>query len=192
MIKEFVNAWEANKETLEGYFRTHKMCEYDSYRALVKLLFDIVINPSVALYDTKNIDVLDHGGWQGTEVFILHRDCYQPSVTDYVYTSVSYGSCSFCDTLQGIHGYDGDKLPDDEQVKDYMLLCLHLLQRCSYMVDGEDTAELTVAYICDGKQCENCDTELCQHTTDICHAKNFERDDQRGIMYWEKEVESDD
>ena len=139
MVKEFCKAWETNKGNLEEYFRTHTQDNYDSYEALVELLFDIVINPTV-LFDTGNIKVIDHGDWQGTLVFVLHRDCYQPSVEDYVYTSVNYGSCSGCDTLQSIHNY-GTELPSEGQIKDYMTLCLHLLQRCNYMVNTEDEDE---------------------------------------------------
>lgn len=142
MVKEFVERWDKNKDKLEEHIKTHIMGEYDDYGDLVKLLFDIVINPPIntynnAQFDTKNIEELDDGDYQGTLVFILHKDLYQPSVGDYVYTSVGYGSCCGCDTLQAIHMYDRDKLPSEEQVKDYMLLCLHLLQNCHYM-GGED------------------------------------------------------
>ena len=59
----------------------------------------------------------------------------EPFVSDYVYTNTYYGSCSGCDTLQGIHQYEYG-LPDEEQVRDYMQLCLGLLQSCVYMLDG--------------------------------------------------------
>lgn len=141
MIKEFCLAWEKNKEKLKEYFRTTEQRVYDHYEDLVKLLFDIVINPSIEdnyyWFDTKNILVIDDGDYQGTQVFILHRNKYQPSVEDYVYTNVCYGSCSYCDTLQGIHGYESG-LPDEQQVEDYMSLCLHLLQRCNFMIDIEE------------------------------------------------------
>lgn len=138
MIKEFIDAWEKNKGTLEGYFRTHIQEEYSEYSTLVKLLFDIVINPSVSKYDTNDIDVLDHGDWQGTQIFILHLDTYHPCASEYVYTHTYYGSCSGCDTLQAIHLYGYDKLPNDYQINDYMALCLHLLQRCKRMYSEEE------------------------------------------------------
>ena len=141
MIKEFCLAWEKNKGKLEEYFRTTKQSKYDSYKELVKLLFDIAINPSIKnsyeRFDTENILVIDDGDYQGTQVFILHRNDYQPSVEDYVYTNTCYGSCSGCDTLQRIHQYENG-LPDEEQVKDYMQLCLYLLQRCNFMIDIEE------------------------------------------------------
>lgn len=140
MIKEFCLAWEKNKNKLEEYFRTTKQDEYVNYEDLVKLLFDIVINPSIESdyyrFDTENILVIDDGDYQGTQVFILHRDQYQPSVEDYVYTNTYYGSCSGRDTLLSINEYE-DGLPSESQVNDYMDLCLHLLQKCHYMIDEE-------------------------------------------------------
>lgn len=138
MVKEFCLAWEKNKGKLEEYFRTTPQSEYDSYELLVRRLFDIVINPSIEdsyyQFDTGDILVIDDGDYQGTQVFILHRNCYQPSVEDYVYTNTYYGSCSGCDTLQAIHWYEYG-LPNEQQVEDYMELCLHLLQKCNFMVD---------------------------------------------------------
>lgn len=43
----------------------------------------------------------------------------------------------------------------------------------------------TVLYLCDRKACDNCSYPLCNHTTDISHAFNFEKN--LGGGYWEKE-----
>lgn len=144
MIKEFVQAWDKYKGNLEEYIRTHEQSEYDSYDILVRLLFVKVINPwmtdnyeeEFAISD-GDIYVIDDGDYQGTRIFILHKDTYQPWASDYVYTNTYYGSCSGCDTLLAISGYD-DGLPNEGQVKDYMTLCLHLLQRCNYMNSGDN------------------------------------------------------
>lgn len=136
MIKEFVKKWEQNKNKLEEFIKTHKQEEYDSYEDLVKLLFNIVINVVEDFcdntFDTNNITIIDDGDYQGTQIFILHKKSYQPYISEYVYTSVCYGSCSGCDTLQSISSYNYE-LPDEEQIKDYMTLILHLLQNCHYM-----------------------------------------------------------
>lgn len=147
MIKEFCLAWEKNKPHLEEYFRTHEQNQYQIYQDLVKLLFDMVINPEIPdntpwtygdKFDTGSIRVINDGNWQGTLIFILHRNRYNPSIDQYVYTSVEYGSCCGCDTLLCIN-CEGtcDDLPTDTQVKDYMTLCLHLLQNCVMMKEGE-------------------------------------------------------
>ena len=45
MIKEFVDAWDANKNKLEEYFRNTEQKEYQGYSDIVKALFENVINP---------------------------------------------------------------------------------------------------------------------------------------------------
>lgn len=146
MIKEFVEKWDKNKDKLEDFIKTHKQDDYYSYEDLVKLLFNIIINANEErefdVFDTDNIITIDDGNYQGTQIFILHKNSYQPIVKEYVYTSVYYGSCSGCDTLQFIqsqnYGYD---IPTENQVKDYMTLCLHLLQKCHYMQEMSDNDE---------------------------------------------------
>ena len=144
MVKEFCLAWEKNKDKLKDYLANTSQTEYGEYESLVKLIFDLVINPEIDIdtiwhhnsrFATDDITVIDHGDYQGSLIFILHRNRYQPCVTDYVYTSVEYGSCSCCDTLQSI--YDPwntpDGRPSQKQLDDYMTLCLHLLQNCVMM-----------------------------------------------------------
>jgi hypothetical protein len=66
---------------------------------------------------------------------LIPINTYQPSVEDYVYTNTYYGSCCGCDTLQRISTYDEEE-PNEKQIKDYMELALHLLQKCK-MLEGE-------------------------------------------------------
>lgn len=136
MIKEFIEKWDKYKNELEEYFKTNKQLEYSSYELIVKALFDIIINKDEEdKFNTENIVVIDDGDYQGTQIFILHKDWYQPSVEDYVYTNTYYGSCSGCDTLIAIQDWDLEELPSEEQIKEYMTLALHLLQKCKYMID---------------------------------------------------------
>lgn len=138
MIKEFVEKWNKYKNDLEEFFRNTEQEKYSSYEEIVRILFDKVINKDEEEpFDTKNICVIDDGSYQGTQIFILHKDIYQPEIEDYVYTNTYYGSCSGCDTLLSISDYD-DGLPDEEQIKEYMTLALHLLQKCKYMYEGEN------------------------------------------------------
>lgn len=140
MIKEFVNKWDKYKGDLEDYFRNNKQLEYDCYEEIVKLLFEKVINRDIqSIFDSffiDDINIVDDGDYQGTKIFILHKNSYNSSIYDYVYTSVYYGSCSGCDILLKIQSYDLNEFPNEEQVKDYMTLALHLLQNCNYM-EGE-------------------------------------------------------
>ena len=131
MIKEFVEKWEARKHELEEYFRTHDQNDYLEYVCIVKKLFDIVIDG----FNPKKITVVDDGGCQGTQIFLIPRDTYQPSSEDYVFTHNYYGSCSGCDTLLAINGYCGG-LPSEEQIREYMTLSLHLLQQLKWLDRG--------------------------------------------------------
>lgn len=48
-------------------------------------------------------------------------------------------TCSVCGG-KAVHDYYYDELPNEQQIEDYMQLCLHLLQRCTYMTNGEVNA----------------------------------------------------
>lgn len=143
MIQEFVKAWDANKNALREYIRTHEQKEYDMYVELVKILFEVVINPYFKddfcnpSYNIEAIHVIDDGDYQGSQLFIIPSNDYQPSPYKYVWTYCSYGSCSGCDTLLAISGYDNG-LPSEEQINGYMILLLHLLQRCKYLIGYDE------------------------------------------------------
>ncbi len=136
MIKEFIEKWDKNKKNLEEYFRKNKQKEYYYYKDIVRLLFEKIINAGEVSdeekFDTANMHVIDDGHYQGTQIFLLHKDRYEPEIGDYVYTDTYYGSCSGCDTLMEIQGLE-EELPNESQIKDYMSLALHLLQKCKYM-----------------------------------------------------------
>lgn len=142
MIKEFVEAWNVNKDILKQKIELSTDHDCWSYTDLVGMLFEYIINPYIEdehiiyldAFNIENIHVLDDGDYQGTQIFIVYENGYQPSINSYVMTYVDYGSCSGCDTLQAIQ-WDGDEdsKPNDEQVEDYMMLCLHLLQRCRWL-----------------------------------------------------------
>ena len=129
MIKEIIKKWNANKEKLAHYFTTTPQKEYNEYSKIVEKLFELVINDEDGLsYEVSKITEIDNGDYQGTLIFIIPEETYQPSENQYLFTCVSYGSCSGCDTLQAINSYE-DGLPNKGQVKEYMTLALHLVQR---------------------------------------------------------------
>lgn len=140
MIKEFVEFWEKNKSNLRESL-AEKKCEDISYKSLVEMIVTEILNDGRTEldyedYDAKKMTVIDEGHYQGTQIFIIPRNVYQPSVDEYVYTHTYYGSCSGCDTLLGIVGYS-DERPDEEQLNDLMTLCLHLLQRFKRMEEDD-------------------------------------------------------
>ena len=140
MIPEIIKKWEARKHLLEGYFRNTKQDEYNEYGKIVKKIFELVINEE-GDYDNEwnvgKMTTIDDGDYQGTQIFFIPNSGYQPSIEDYIITHTYYGSCSGCDTLQAIMSYDYDEKPNEHQVKEYMDLALHLVQKMKRLKDED-------------------------------------------------------
>ena len=135
MLQDIIKQWDANKTRLEEYFSATPQEQYsNSYLDIVKKIFELVLTDKE--YKLDQITVVDNGDYQGTQIFLIPLDTYQPSVDEYIITHTYYGSCSGCDTLQGISHYD-DKIPSEEQVKDYMMLALHLVQKMARINDSD-------------------------------------------------------
>lgn len=111
MIKRFVDAWDKNKKKLEEYFRNTKQEEYQEYKIILAKLIELVINPYLKENENENryldneldighITEIDNGHYQGTLIYIIPEETYQPGPEEYITTYVYYGSCSGCDTLQ--------------------------------------------------------------------------------------------
>lgn len=125
MIKEIIDLWGQNKSKLKDYFEITPMIEYDDYEKLVKKVFNICFK-DLGKLDLENIIVLDSEGYQGDMVFIIKL--LGEYDTNYLITHTYYGSCSGCDTLEGIIEYKNG-LPNAEQVNEFMMLSLHLVQK---------------------------------------------------------------
>jgi hypothetical protein len=135
MLKDIIKQWNENNVKLEEYFKTTDQKEYsNSYLDIVKKIFELVLIEKQ--YQLKRITVIDDGDYQGTQIFFIPEETYQPNAGDYIITHTYYGSCSGCDTLKGINSYE-DGLPTDEQVEDYMVLALHLVQRMTRIYDDD-------------------------------------------------------
>lgn len=133
MIRYCIKKWDENKEKLKEFLKTQKGLYQCEYLDLVIAVVEHILNPSDNGYDfewdSKHITMIDNGDYQGTLLFLIPRDTYQPCEYDYLITYVDYGSCSGCDTLMSIQSSricDEDYLTD-EQVKDYMVLCKDIL-----------------------------------------------------------------
>ena len=129
MEKEFVQQWDERKHLLEEWLKENKPSEY---KDIYKKLFELVIIKPNSYFDSWNWErfkVIDDGDYQGTLIFILCNESYQPDLDDYIFTEVNYGSCSGCDTFQHIRDLVWDKDKNtDEQVNQYMTLALHMVQ----------------------------------------------------------------
>ena len=107
----------------------------NNYKDLVKTVIKFLSNVPYEEYemrpDSSRIHQIDDGDYQGTLLFVIASSNYQPDT--YWYVKVYYGSCSGCDTLQRIReDYRSDqdlKIPNDQQIDDYMTLALHIVQK---------------------------------------------------------------
>ena len=126
MLKICVRKWDENQSRLREVISKSKKHNTWGYKDLVKLTFDTIFNDCEKLLDTDEITEIDNGDYQGTLIYLIPFNTYQPSEYQYLMTYVGYGSCSGCDTLQGIQGWD-DKLPTEMQVSDYMTLCKDII-----------------------------------------------------------------
>ena len=101
------------------------------YKELVKLVFDIIVNSDEEEFSrnrllTNRITQIDDGDYQGTLLFTIPFDTYQPVEYEYLMTYIGYGSCSGCDALQHAFycHYDEDI---DGKVNDIMEICRNLV-----------------------------------------------------------------
>lgn len=122
MIQEFVDLFMAKKQELEAMFKDKH--PYD-YKQIVTSVVSVLKTDDYGSISPERVHEIDDGDYQGTLVYVIGAGGYQPD--DYWYVKVGYGSCSGCDTLEAIRGYSGER-PTPEQVKNYMTLCLHVVQ----------------------------------------------------------------
>lgn len=98
---------------------------YIDYIDIVKVIIEAVHDDNHSSPDPEHIHEIDDGEYQGTLLFVIPADGYQPY--DYWCVKVSYGSCSGCDTLMAIlEGDYGDTI--DEKVDSLFTLALHIVQ----------------------------------------------------------------
>ena len=127
MLVQFVTAFDNVRKQLAATFRNIGWITYDGLlRETIKAIADDLSNSDMALCETPDPDritIINDGDYQGTLVFVIGAQGYQPS--NYWLTRAYYGSCSACDTLQGIL----DEQDSDARAQQLMTLALHMVQR---------------------------------------------------------------
>ena len=137
MIKYCIEKWDRNKDLLRSALSNNKLLnhilnescddplEYLEYKDLVKLTVMFILNDENE-WDAKKITEIDDGDYQGTLLYLIPEDTYQPDSSEYLMTFVEYGSCSACDTLQEIQCFL-DTRNRNESIDDLMNLCKDLI-----------------------------------------------------------------
>lgn len=129
MIQVAIDRFIKAKPKMEAFFSAGHP---ENYKAIVRAVIDAITEDRYGSFapDPDRIHEIDDGDYQGTLVYVIAEKRYQPST--YYYTKVYYGSCSGCDTLEAIRSYQNTP-PSDEQVKDYMMLALHIVEGLKVM-----------------------------------------------------------
>lgn len=131
MTRIMKTCWDANQDNLRAVLSERTDLDTCNYKDLVRLTFEIIYNSlgrfAYEKLDLDHITVIDNGDYQGTLLFMIPYDTYQPSEYEYIMTYIGYGSCSGCDALQAAQGWDyGEKLSDEQVVK-FMAICKDLV-----------------------------------------------------------------
>jgi hypothetical protein len=133
MIQEFVDKFMASEQDIKDNLRSERP---GGYGDLVARLVTVLSEGGPDDYgapDPQRIHVIDDGDYQGTKLYVIGAEGYQPST--YWVIFVNYGSCSGCDSFESIMS-DGDwETVNDEQVQDLWSMMLHMVQ--SMKVIGE-------------------------------------------------------
>lgn len=123
MIKIMKEMWDKNRDKLKEELMSLDNIEYLNYKDIVKITFDKIYNAENLSWhkflNLNNIHEINDGDYQGTLIYLIPFDTYQPDEKDYLMTFIWYGSCSVCDTLQSIQSLDSK----EQQVEDLMTLC---------------------------------------------------------------------
>ena len=118
MLKYCKDKWSKNEELLRQALSFEEL-DCLGYKDLVKLTVKWILNGGendFGNWDYNNITCIDNGDYQGTLLYLIPENTYQPAEYQYLMTYVGYGSCSGCDTLQSIQFKDCE-------VSEYMKLC---------------------------------------------------------------------
>jgi hypothetical protein len=127
MLNIIKEKWDKNKDKLEYALSQHLLeNDYITYKDLVEIAFERVYNDES--WETYNIYIdgiteIDNGDYQGTLLYLLPFETYQPTNEDYLMTWISYGSCSVCDTLLEALAID----ETSQKIKVLMQICLNIL-----------------------------------------------------------------
>lgn len=122
MIKYCLEKWNKNSERLFEKIRSSgNTYQSWTYTDLVNMISECIFEK-----EYFEVTTIDDGDYQGTRLFLMAKHTYQPSETGYLMTYVDYGSCSGCDTLEGIKAdyvHSWHDPINEKQAKDIFTLC---------------------------------------------------------------------
>jgi hypothetical protein len=127
MIQTWVERFDSERQALQKQYLTNPpQCYADIVKDVIGICAKGKSTYEFPNPDADRITVIDHGDYQGTQLFIIAEQGYQPS--HYYAVCVNYGSCSHCDTFCGIADWNDGENPELSRAKQYVDLALHIFQ----------------------------------------------------------------
>jgi hypothetical protein len=125
MIKYCIEQWDKNQDKLKEVLKTDSNLNACDYKYIVELIIKHILNGDKQ-WDYYDITEIGNGDYEGTLLYMIHENGYQPCEFDYLMTYIGYGSCSGCDVLLSIQNDREEKITDI-QVDGFMKLCRDLI-----------------------------------------------------------------
>ena len=130
MLKIMKDRWYKNSDKLRAELAERTDLNSCDYKTLVEIAFRNIFNTDADGYgndlDLKHLTRVDDGDYQGTFLFVIPFNTYQPCENEYLMTYIGYGSCSSCDALQHAQNWEEGKLTE-QQIDDFMDICRALI-----------------------------------------------------------------
>jgi hypothetical protein len=130
MNEQFTKRWFEQEKSIRADIEASPP---ESYKDLVStVLKHLEDDTKEECINASTLSEVSFGGcWEGTKIFMVASDYGSDTIW---YCKVEYGSCSACDTLEGIKAMMSDEEDATEEEKKevidrYMLLALHIVQR---------------------------------------------------------------
>ncbi len=126
MISEYMKVFLEHEAEVKAKLASYEELELwsDGYLKLARIIVETLAehypkySTPLPELDPERIQEIDWGNYQGTLLYVIGAEGYQPS--EFFTMVVDYGSCSGCDTLQSI-------LNEKDPVPDLFTLCRNML-----------------------------------------------------------------
>lgn len=143
MIKICKERWALKEKELREKISSMSLEEIENleYAKLVEITMNTILNCDELELNIERIHEIDDGDYQGTLVYLIPFDTYQPGAYEYLMTYVGYGSCSGCDTLLSIIGYTVGEVTE-EMINDLVTLCRDLIMNIINPYRDDDIFEV--------------------------------------------------
>ena len=131
MIQKYMTVFLDQQAQVKALLAEEKEWYIEGYKKIAAIIVLVLAehckpyDHEAPVLDPERIQEIDWGDYQGTLLYIVGAEGYQPST--FFSMVVSYGSCSGCDTLQSVLDED-DPIPGLFDLARNMLSSIHKIQ----------------------------------------------------------------